>query len=147
MRCPYCNKEEIKVIETRETSETITRRRRECLTCTKRFTTYERIELVELVIIKKNNSRELFDRQKLISGMKKACEKRPVTQEQIEKTVDSIESELRQQESIEIPSKKIGELIMRKLKKLDKIAYIRFASVYRDFTDLDSFKKEIIKII
>lgn len=115
--------------------------------CGKRFTTYERIESVELIVIKKDGKgRERFDRSKLKNGILKACEKRPVTNESIEKMVDEIESELRSSDGIEIPSKRIGELVMRKLKKVDKVAYIRFASVYREFEDLDSFQEELKKL-
>ena len=147
MKCPYCHHEEIKVIETRETSDDVTRRRRECLDCKKRFTTYERIEIVELIVIKKDGNREQFSRPKLKMGITRACEKRPVTHDQIEGIVDKVESELRQKESIEIPSKEVGELVMKELKRIDKVSYIRFASVYRDFADLSTFQKELKKLI
>ncbi len=140
MRCPYCQYEETKVIDSRE-SEDIVRRRRECLKCEKRFTTHETIESAPLYIIKKDNSRELFDREKLKRGIIKACEKRPVEMEKIDEAVDKIESKLRKNN--ELSSKEIGEEVMKQLKKLDKIAYIRFASVYREFEDVSDFKKEL----
>ncbi len=142
MKCPYCSYDETKVIETRESEDT-TRRRRECLKCKKRFTTYEKVNSLSLIIIKKDNNREQFDRQKLEKGILKACEKRPVPYEKIKKTVDDIESALRKKKSTEIASSEIGNMIMRKLKSLDKIAYIRFASVYKEFKDPDDFKKEV----
>ncbi len=142
MKCPYCSYDETKVIETRESEDT-TRRRRECLKCKKRFTTYEKVNSLSLIIIKKDNNREQFDRQKLEKGILKACEKRPVPYEKIKKTVDDIESLLRKKKSTEIASSEIGNMIMRKLKSLDKIAYIRFASVYKEFKDPDDFKKEV----
>lgn len=146
MKCPFCNSNKICVIETREVSDEITRRRRECETCKKRFTTYERVEINPLVIIKKSGVRESFDKQKLKNGILKSCEKRPIPLEKINKIVDEIEIELRNYSKSEIPSKKIGSLIMRKLKKLDKVAYIRFASVYREFKDIGSFEKELQKL-
>ncbi|MBW2984507.1 transcriptional regulator NrdR [Candidatus Woesearchaeota archaeon] len=148
MRCPYCGGSETKVLDKRETSDLIsTRRRRECLKCKKRFTTYERVEIAELVVVKKDKRREPFDRTKLMKGIIKACEKRPVKMSQIEKAVDEIELELRKKEDIEVGSSEIGELVMSKLKQLDKIAYIRFASVYRDFTDVGQFKKELSALL
>jgi len=146
MLCPYCYHTETKVLDTRESYDETTRRRRECLKCKKRFTTYERIEIIDLRIVKKNGNIETFDRNKIRNGILKACEKRPIKLEKIESIVDEIESELRNQESTEIPTKFIGELVMEKLKKLDKVAYIRFASVYREFTDLKSFEKELGKL-
>ncbi len=147
MRCPYCNFGETKVIETREAEDSdVTRRRRECLKCNKRFTTYERTEMLDLRVVKKSGEIEGFDRNKILNGIVKACEKRPIKTEKIEKTVDEIESELRKQETTEIPSKVIGELVMEKLNQLDHVAYIRFASVYREFKDAKEFEKEIKKI-
>ena len=144
MRCPYCQSEETKVIDTREAGDTeITRRRRECLKCQKRFTTYERVEGVEIIVVKKDKRREQFDRQKLMHGILRACEKRPVKQEKIEKMVDEIETELRNNEQTEIPSHVIGALVMDKLKNVDEVAYVRFASVYRRFKDVKQFIKEI----
>jgi len=142
MKCPYCSHSETKVIDSRET-EDITRRRRECLNCTKRFTTYERVESVNLVIIKKDLRREPYDRDKLKRGLIKACEKRPVSHDDIEKIVDNIESKLKSLNTTEIKSTIIGEEVMRSLKKLDKVAYIRFASVYKDFKDVKEFEKEL----
>lgn len=148
MKCPYCGSEENKVIDKRETPDVkATRRRRECLKCKKRFTTYERVEEVDIVVIKKDGKREMFDRAKLKHGVMKACEKRPVTLQQIEKTIDQIENELRKRASTEIKSTAVGDLVMRKLKKLDKVAYIRFASVYREFTDIQSFQKELKRLL
>lgn len=147
MKCIYCSHEETKVLDKRETEDlSVTRRRRECLKCEKRFTTYERPEALELVIVKKDGRRERFDRHKLLTGILKACEKRPVSMEKIENVVDELEAELRGKAESEIQSKKLGEMVMRKLKSLDKIAYIRFASVYREFEDLESFEQELEKL-
>ncbi len=144
MRCPYCTSGDTKVIDTREAGDTdITRRRRECLKCNKRFTTYERAEEAEIIIVKKDKSRQRFDRQKLMRGILKACEKRPVKQEKIEKIVDEIETGLRKMDSTEIPSRTLGELAMEKLKNVDEVAYVRFASVYRRFKDASQFINEI----
>lgn len=143
MKCPYCEHDEIKVVETRETTDKITRRRRECLNCEKRFTTYEKIELIEIRVIKKDGKRELFDKAKLEKGILIACEKRPISQEKINKLLINIENKLKNRNSLEIPSKSIGNLVMTRLKRIDKIAYIRFASVYRDFEDVSSFKEEL----
>jgi len=148
VKCPYCNALDSKVLDKRETEEEeTTRRRRECLDCGKRFTTYERVEIVDLVIVKKDNRREQFDRNKLRTGLLKACEKRPVKTEKIEKIVEEIETRIRALDSTEVPSKILGELVMKKLKSLDKVAYIRFASVYRDFTDVEAFQREVSKLI
>jgi len=143
MYCPYCLHEETKVLETRESEEGNTRRRRECEKCEKRFTTYERMETSGLSVVKKDGTIMPYNREKIRNGLLKACEKRPITAEQIEKSVDEIEAKLRRQDETELPSKLIGELVMEKLKKLDKVAYIRFASVYRSFEDVESFQKEI----
>jgi transcriptional repressor NrdR len=144
MKCPYCSNKETDVIDSRDTDDlTSIRRRRECSRCGKRFTTYEKMEDLGMIIIKKDGRHEKFDKQKLIKGLMKACEKRPVNFEQIEETADEIEGELRRRDEKEIPSRVIGELVMKKLKKLDKIAYIRFASVYREFKDVSDFKKEL----
>ena len=147
MKCPYCNYEETQVIDTRETENLeATRRRRECLKCSKRFTTYERIEEADIIVVKKDGRRERFVRQKLLNGILKACEKRPISLEKIEKLVDDIESDLRKRDSVEVESKAIGEIVIKKLKSLDKIAYIRFASVYREFEDLERFGEELEKL-
>lgn len=135
-----------KVIDKRDINDNI-RRRRECLECGKRFTTYERIEMLNLYVIKKNGSREVFDAEKLRKGLMRACEKRGISLERIEQAVSSIESSLRTQKTNEIPSKLVGELAMRQLKKLDKVAYIRFASVYREFADVTSFQDEIKQLL
>ena len=146
MKCPYCNYLETKVLETRETEEDVTRRRRECLKCTKRFTTYEQIELVNIMILKKDGRREIFDRQKVIKSIQMATQKRPISEEEIENIASKIESKIRTSAQREIKTTKIGEMILRQLKKLDQVAYIRFASVYNDFKDIDSFKKELEKL-
>lgn len=146
MICPYCKNEETKVLETRETKDIETRRRRECLKCSKRFTTYEKIEQKPLLIIKKNGNRELFDKEKIIKGLLNSCQKRPISLEDIEKIAESVEDKIRNNNEEEIKSSKIGKLIMSRLKKIDKIAYIRFASVYRDFADIEEFKEEIGKL-
>ena len=142
MRCPYCKYENTKVIDSRE-SESSVRRRRECIDCKKRFTTYERAELDNLLVIKKDLTRESFDRTKVIKGLIKACEKRPIKHEQLEKVTDDIENELRQRDAVEVNSKEVGELIMSKLKELDKVAYIRFASVYTNFKEVGEFGEYI----
>ncbi|HII72501.1 TPA: transcriptional repressor NrdR [Candidatus Woesearchaeota archaeon] len=148
MKCPYCGSVELKVIDKRATdnNESV-RRRRECLGCQKRFTTYERLENVSIVIVKKGGTREQFDRAKLLRGLMKACEKRPVTKEQMDAVVDDVESELRGSELTEIPSAKIGQTVMKRLKRLDQVAYIRFASVYKEFKDLEDFDKEVQKLL
>lgn len=146
MRCPFCFKDESKVVDSRETPDlSEIRRRRECLNCEKRFTTYERVESADIMLVKKDGKREAFSRDKLKSGIVRACEKRPVSQEKIEKALNEIEIKLRKMDG-EVPTKVIGELIMRKLKSLDKVAYIRFASVYRDFSDVGDFEKELVLI-
>jgi len=144
MRCPYCSYARTNVVDSRDVGELeITRRRRECRKCKKRFTTYERVETIGLVVIKKDGRREKFSRDKLLAGVQRACEKRPISQERIEKMAEEIEKELRNMDTLEVESRKIGELVMRKLKKLDKVAYIRFASVYRSFADIESFENEL----
>lgn len=145
MQCPYCNNSDTKVTDKRD-ADSITRRRRECLKCGKRFTTYERVEL-DLNVIKKDGSRQKFSRDKVYTGVAKNLEKRPFTTEQIDSIVDDIEANVyRVAKDKDIKSSKIGEIVMNKLKKVDKIAYIRFASVYRDFEDVDDFKEEIKKL-
>lgn len=150
MRCPYCSGEESRVIDKRDAPDVgHIRRRRECLNqrCAKRFTTYERIEDLGISVVKKDGSRESFDRNKVLSGMLKACEKRPIPREKVEALVDDIEASLRAYPSTEIDSKVIGEMVIKKLRSLDKVAYIRFASVYKEFDDLDSFKHELERLI
>ena len=148
MRCPYCAHMETKVLDSRDAEDlAVTRRRRECEKCEKRFTTYERVEFIDLVVRKKDGKTEPFDRKKIESGVLKACEKRPVSREKIEETVDEIERDIRKMEGTEISSTEIGEMVIAKLKKLDKVAYIRFASVYREFADLDEFEVEVRKLL
>ena len=148
MKCPYCNYYDTSVLDSRDSEDLGSiRRRRECLKCEKRFTTYERVDMVDLIVLKKDGRREQFDRKKLMTGMLKATEKRPVTMDQIEKAVDEIEMELRKRESIEIPSAAMGDIVLKRLKKLDELAYIRFASVYRSFDDLETFEKEVKSLI
>ena len=147
MKCPYCNYEETQVIDTRDTENLeSTRRRRECMKCNKRFTTYERVEEADIIVVKKGGRRERFQRQKVLNGIIEACEKRSIPLEKIEKLVDEVESDLRKRDSVEVESKIVGELVMKKLKSLDKVAYIRFASVYREFEDLDRFTEELEKL-
>ena len=146
MKCPFCNHEDTKVIESRETEElSVTRRRRECDKCNGRFTPYERVE-ISIRVIKKDGTTQQFDREKIIKGLMKSCEKRHISQEQIELIASKIESYIMKNGLKEIKTSKIGAIIMRELKKIDKVAYIRFASVYKDFTDLDSFKEELQKL-
>lgn len=146
MLCVKCHKNQTYVIDSREEEDSI-RRRRQCPNCGLRFTTYERTEATNLRVIKKNGIREVFERDKVLHGMIKACEKRNIKEEDIEQAVARIESKLSEKGEKEIPSKIIGELVMKELKQIDKVAYIRFASVYRDFTDVESFEKEIHKIL
>ena len=148
MKCPFCGYEESKVIDSRPTDEgEKIRRRRECIACTKRFTTYEIIETVPIVVVKKDKSRQAFDRVKLFNGMLRACEKRPVSIDQIEKVVTDIETELQNSLDREVTSVHIGELVMDKLKELDEVAYVRFASVYRQFKDINTFMDELTKLL
>jgi transcriptional repressor NrdR len=142
MNCPYCNHSDTKVTDSRDTGGSI-RRRRECLHCNKRFTTYEYIEMAPLFVIKKDGRREKFDRCKIKNGMMKALEKRPISTERIEDMVDAIEEKIRRVGKEEIETKLIGEYVMEVLKEVDHVAYIRFASVYRQFTDVTSFEKEV----
>lgn len=147
MKCPYCGYSESKVIDSRPTDEgERIRRRRECLNCTKRFTTYEVIETVPVVVVKKDKSREAFDRNKLLNGLLRACEKRPVPLETQERIVDEIETLLQNSLDREVPSTLIGTYAMDKLKKVDEVAYVRFASVYREFKDINTFMDELNKI-
>ena len=144
MKCPYCNGEESKVVDSRATEDDGSiRRRRECLNCSKRYTTYEKIENIQIFVIKRNLTREVFDRDKIISGVIRACEKRPVSRLDIENLVNSIEKRLNNTMTSEIGSEEIGELILEKLRDMDEVAYIRFASVYRKFDDINSFIEEI----
>lgn len=148
MKCLKCGSEDSKVVDSRTVEDgNSTRRRRECLQCGNRFTTYEKIEYTPLIVIKKNGIRQQFDRTKIINGMLRACEKRPVSLEIIEKTVDEIEMELNNSMDKEIEASKIGDLVIRKLRKIDEIAYVRFASVYRQFKDINEFKKELNNLL
>ena len=148
MKCPFCGFEESKVIDSRPTDEgEKIRRRRECIKCTKRFTTYEIIENVPILVVKKDKNREVFDRSKLIKGMLTACEKRPVSIETIERAVDEIETTLQNSLDREVTSVHIGELVMDRLKSLDEVAYVRFASVYRQFKDINTFMDELAKLL
>ena len=144
MRCPFCAYSESKVIDSRPADDgQKIRRRRECMQCAKRFTTYEAIESMPVIVVKRDKSRQVFDRNKLLSGMLRACVKRPVTLEQIESAIDEIETSLQNSLEREISSTQLGELTLQKLKDIDEIAYVRFASVYRDFKDIDSFLGEL----
>ena len=148
MKCPYCGYEESKVIDSRPTDEGARiRRRRECLKCSQRFTTYEVVETVPIVVIKKDKSRESFDRNKLLAGLLKACEKRPVPTEILEKIVDEIEIILHNSLEREVTSRRVGELAMERLKDVDQVAYVRFASVYRQFRDINTFMDELNKLL
>ena len=148
MKCPYCGRPDTKVIDSRPTEEGFAiRRRRGCDGCGKRFTTYEKVEETILMVAKKDGRREAFDRTKVLSGIAKACEKRPVSMAQMEEMVSAIESTLHNQIEKEVDSNYIGELVMEELKKVDEVAYVRFASVYRQFTDVNTFIKEIEKLV
>lgn len=148
MKCPYCGSKETEVVETRDSEDLETiRRRRACIKCEKRFTTYERVENVNLVVIKKDGRREQFNRDKLKNGIIRSCEKTTVSLEDIERIVTEVERELRSESGVEIESKKIGQMVSARLKKLDKIAYIRFSSVFKRFVDIEDFEKEVKKLI
>ena len=148
MKCPFCGYTESKVIDSRPTDEFARiRRRRECLGCAKRFTTYEVVESLPIIVVKKDNSRESFDREKLLAGMMRACEKRPVSIQTLEKAVDEIEIQLQNSLDREVDSIAIGEHAMKALKEIDEVAYVRFASVYRQFKDIQSFREEITKLL
>lgn len=148
MKCPFCGFEESKVIDSRPTDEgQRIRRRRECLKCGKRFTTYEIIESLPIIVIKKDKSRETFNRDKLMTGLLRACEKRPVSIDTLDSMIDDIETNLQNSLDSEVSSEKIGELVMEKLKKIDEVAYVRFASVYRQFKDINTFMKELNKLL
>ena len=148
MKCPYCGFEESKVIDSRsaDDGERI-RRRRECLKCGKRFTTYEIIESLPIIVIKKDKSRETFNRDKLMTGLLRACEKRPVSIDTLDNMIDEIETTLQNSLDREVSSEKIGQLVMEKLKKIDEVAYVRFASVYRQFKDINTFMHELNKLL
>ena len=148
MKCPFCNHENTRVIDSRPAEENNSiRSRRVCDECGKRFTTYEKVETIPLIIIKKDNNREAYDRSKIESGVLRACHKRPVSAAQITKLVDEVENEIFNLEEREIPSDIVGEILMRKLKSLDEVAYVRFASVYREFKDLNTFMDELKNVM
>lgn len=148
MKCPFCAKEDTRVIDSRPADDNSSiRRRRQCDQCMKRFTTYEKVEAIPLVIVKKDNTREQYDRSKIEKGIFKSCHKRPIPVDKIDEVVDSIESMIFNMEAKEIPSSEIGEIVMEKLKELDAVAYVRFASVYREFKDVSTFMDEIKKIL
>ena len=148
MKCPFCGDQESKVIDSRHSEDGLSiRRRRECLSCAKRFTTYETVESLPMVVIKKDGSRQSFDRQKVLRGMIRACEKRPVTLAELERIADEIEQELQNSMEREIRTEAIGEKVMDRLRKVDQVAYVRFASVYRQFKDIDTFMAELNKLL
>ena len=148
MRCPYCGNTDSRVIDSRPAEDgNSIRRRRCCDECGKRFTTYEKIETIPLIVIKKDNNREQYDRAKIESGILSACYKRPISAADIQKTIEKIETEIFSREEKEIPTSVIGEIVMEKLKELDEVAYVRFASIYREFKDVNTFMSEIKKIL
>ncbi|MBQ8391088.1 MAG: transcriptional repressor NrdR [Clostridia bacterium] len=148
MRCPFCGHEDSKVIDSRPTDEGVAiRRRRECIKCAQRFTTYEKVESLPIVVIKKDKTREMFDREKLLAGLTRACEKRPVETSTLDRLVDKIESDLQNTLKREISTKEIGEKVMEGLKDIDEVAYVRFASVYRQFKDVSTFIAEVNKLL
>jgi transcriptional repressor NrdR len=148
MKCPYCSNRDTRVLDKRDDLAIgVTRRRRECEKCLKRFTSYERPELLDLVVLKKNGKKEIFDRNKIMYGLKQATWKRGITDDRLEIIVSEIEQELRKRETVEIPSIDIGNLAMDKLKKVDNVAYIRFASIYRSFADVEDFQKEVRQLL
>ena len=148
MKCPYCGYQESKVVDSRHSDDGVSiRRRRECLQCQKRFTTYETVESLPIVVIKRDSSRQQFDRNKILNGMLRACEKRPVPFELLEQKADEIEQTLQNSLEREVSTEYIGELVMDKLRAVDEVAYVRFASVYRQFKDIDTFMKELNKLL
>lgn len=148
MKCPYCGYQESKVVDSRHSDDsTSIRRRRECLSCQKRFTTYETVESLPMIVVKKDNSRQSFDRNKILNGMVRACEKRPVSMADLESVADEIEQIVQNSLDREVSTAHIGELVMERLKPLDEVAYVRFASVYRQFKDINSFMNELNKIL
>jgi len=144
MKCPYCTSEQTSVLESRDSEDgDVTRRRRECIKCGKRFTTYERVEVITLKVVKKDGNKEDFDREKIKRGIRLACEKREISEEEIEKIIDDIELRLLNRKSTEISSSDIGRMILTRLKKIDKVAYLRFASVFLEFESLEEFRRQI----
>lgn len=146
MRCPYCESEEFKTLETRESLENTTRRRKECIKCGKRFTTYEYIETVEMMVRKKDGKLERFNINKIVGGLQKACEKRPVSMDQIHQLADRVRQELMLLGKEEVTSQEIGDLVMKHLKLLDRVAYIRFASVYKKFEEPEDFRRVLLEV-
>jgi transcriptional repressor NrdR len=146
MKCPYCGQAESRVIDTREVGDAI-RRRRECQACAQRFTTYEQVAKVNLLVVKRDGRREPFDRQKLFEGIRRACTKRPVSTERIDQLVNQIESGLYSLGQAEVPSRTIGEMVMERLRAIDDVAYVRFASVYRTISDLEAFRRQVDEMI
>ena len=148
MKCPHCGYQESKVVDSRHSEDGMSiRRRRECLSCQRRFTTYETVEILPILVVKRDNSRQPFDRNKILNGMLRACEKRPVPMQALEDAVNEIESVVQNSLEREITTQYIGELVMERLKRLDEVAYVRFASVYRQFKDIHSFMQELNKIL
>ena len=147
MKCPYCGKENTRVIDSRPTDDSSIRRRRQCDECGKRFTTYEKVETLPLIVVKKDNNREPYDREKIVAGIVRSCHKRPISMKQINDMVDDIEGQIFNMEEKEIPTTTIGSIVMDKLKDLDEVAHVRFASVYREFKDVNTFMDEIKKIL
>jgi transcriptional repressor NrdR len=148
MKCPFCNEQDTKVIDSRSSDDNSSiRRRRQCITCGKRFTTYEKLETMPLMVIKKDRSREAYDRSKIEAGIVHSCHKRPVSTQQINQIVDEIENQIFNMEDKEVETSAIGELVMKKLKDLDEVAYVRFASVYREFKDVNTFVEEISHLL
>ena len=147
MKCPYCGKENTRVIDSRPTDDSSIRRRRQCDECGKRFTTYEKVETLPLIVVKKDNNRDPYDREKIVAGIVRSCHKRPISMKQINDMVDDIEGQIFNMEEKEIPTTTIGSIVMDKLKDLDEVAYVRFASVYREFKDVNTFMDEIKKIL
>jgi transcriptional repressor NrdR len=146
MKCPYCGSESVKTLETRDTQNNVVRRRKECIDCTRRFTTYEYVEAVELMVRKKDGRLERFDSNKIIRGLQKACEKRPVTMQQIRDLAQRVKQDLMMREKDEISSREIGDLVIGYLKKLDHVAYVRFASVYRRFEEPEDFRRVLREV-
>lgn len=148
MKCPFCSGEESKVVDSRSTEDNVAiRRRRECLSCSRRYTTYEKVEEIPIFVVKRDLTRELFNRDKIMGGIMRACEKRPVTRANIEGIVENIEKSLNNNMISEVSTETIGEMILEKLKNVDEVAYVRFASVYRKFDDINSFMEEIKRLI
>ena len=147
MKCPFCGNENTKVIDSRPTDDSSIRRRRQCEECGKRFTTYEKVETMPLMVIKKDNNREPYNREKIVAGIVRSCHKRPISLEKINQTVDEIENQIFNLGEKEVTTTEIGTIVMDKLKELDEVAYVRFASVYREFKDVNTFLEEINKIL